>query len=330
MMKTRSPLRLLAPLALLLVARTGLAQAPPPPPATPPADAKPDESKTRFQRGVELFKEADFRSALVEFRRAYEINRNYKVLYNIGQTEYELQDYAAALRSFERYLQGGGAEIDPSRRAQVEDDLKKLAARVAKITIKSNAADAEVLVDDLVVGKTPLSEPVLVSIGRRKITLQKGGAVSAPRFVDLAGGDNLAVAVELAEPVAQRPGPTAPPVTTPVEPPPSPSRTGLWIGVGVTSALVVGTVITGVLAIGAHDDAETKLGTFGAKASDIADARSKTKTLALVTDILGGASIAMAGVTVVLGVTGGKGDSTAPKTATIGIGPRSIVLGGTF
>ncbi len=321
-MKTRTALLGLTA-ALAFLPRAALAQ----PPAAPASVDAGDESKTHFQRGVQLFRENDFRSALVEFRRAQEMSKSYKVLYNIGQTEYELQDYAGALRSFQRYLEGGGAEIEASRRAQVEDDLKKLAARVARVDIKSNAPGAEVLVDDLVVGRTPLEEPVLVSIGRRKVTLQKGGAVSPPRFVDLAGGDSVAVTIDLADAGAARPAPPPPPVAPP---PPAPSRTGLWIGVGVSSALVVGTVITGVLALGAKSDAEATLGTLGVKASDVSAARSKMKKLALATDILGGASIAMIGVTVVLGVTGGKGDAPAPKTATIGVGPGSLSVGGTF
>ncbi|MEO7328820.1 MAG: PEGA domain-containing protein [Minicystis sp.] len=325
-MKTR--LAFLGLATALFASRAALAQQPATPPASPPAADASDESKTHFQRGVQLFRENDFRSALVEFRRAQEMSKSYKVLYNIGQTEYELQDYAGALRSFQRYLEGGGAEIEATRRTQVEDDLKKLAARVARVEIKSNAGGAEVLVDDLVVGKTPLKEPVLVSIGRRKVTLQKAGVASPPHFVDLAGGDSVSVTVDLADASAVKPVPAP----TPIAPPPAaaPSRTGLWIGVGVSGALVAGTVITGVLALGARSDAETQLGTFGVKAADVSAARTKMKNLALVTDILGGASIAMIGVTVVLGVTGGNGDAPAPKTATIGVGPRSLSISGSF
>ncbi|MFT3766204.1 MAG: PEGA domain-containing protein [Minicystis sp.] len=322
-MKTKKTFCSLAA-AALLVSRAALAQQPP---APPPAEAAADEGKTRFQRGVQLFRENDFRSALVEFRRAYELTKNYKVLYNIGQTEYELQDYAGALRSFQRYLADGGAELEAARRTQVEEDIKKLGARVARIEIKSNAADAEVLVDDVVIGKTPLKDPVLVSIGRRKVTIQKGGLVSAARFVDLAGGDRIAVTVELAEPSAPKAplGPTAPP-----PPAPAPSRTGMWVSLAVTGALVAGTAVTGVMALGAHSDAEKQLGTLGVKASDVEAAHTKTRNLALVADILGGAALAMAGVTIALGVTSSKSDAPPPQTATIRIGPRGAALGLSF
>jgi hypothetical protein len=332
-MKKQTLLPRLAAAVLLLSVTPALAQQPPPAPpvapAAPAGDAAPvDEAKGHFQRGVQLFRESDFRAALVEFQRAFEMSKNYKVLFNIGQTQHELQDYAGALRSFQRYLEGGGAEIEAGRRAQVDDDLKKLQARVARLEIKSNAEGAEVLIDDVVVGKTPLKDPVLVSIGRRKVALQKGGQVSAARFVDLAGGDSIAVTVDLGDGGAARPpGPLAPP---PQPLPPPPSRTGMWASLAVTGVLLAGTAVTGALALGAHSDAEKTLGTLGVKAADVEAAHSKVKTLALVTDIFGGAAIAMAGVTIILGVTGGKGEPEAPRAARLTLGPRGVMVGGSF
>ncbi len=324
-MKPAQQLASLALAALLLSPALAAAQAAAPHPALVAAE----EGKAHFLRGVALFQEGDFRSALVEFRRAYELSHNYKVLYNLGQTDFELQDYAGARSSFQRYLAEGGGEIEAARRASVEEDIKKLGARVARVEIKANVADAEVLVDDVVVGKTPLKEPVLVSIGRRKITLQKGGAVSAPRFVELAGGDLAPVTLELAEgaPAVTGPAaPVAPPVV--VVAPASHPRTALWAGVGATGALTLGAVVTGVLALGAHSTAETDLGTLGIAASTVQSAHSKTATLALATDILGGAAIVMAGVTIALGVTS-KGDAQPPRAA-LTVGPRGALLSGRF
>jgi tetratricopeptide (TPR) repeat protein len=328
-MKPAPLLRSLALAALLLSPALAAAQAP-----APPTDAAVEAGKAHFVRAVSLFHEGDFRSALVEFRRAYDLSHNYKVLFNIGQTEYEVQEYAGALRSFQRYLAEGGAEIEAARRASVEDDIKKLTARVARVDVRANVEGAEVLVDDVVVGKTPLTEPVLVSIGRRKVTLQKGGVVSAARFVDLAGGDRTSVALELAEPGAT----AAPPPLAPVAPivataapaaTTSPPRTGTWVSLGVTGALTVGAVVTGVLALGAHSDAETKLATLGVSKSDVEAAHSKTAALALATDVLGGAAIAMAGVTLAIGLTGRK-SAAAPASAGLTLGPRGAALSGRF
>src|SRR5438105_150249 len=88
------PLRALGfrPLILavvLLGSGTALAQAPAPAPA-PAAAANPDEAAMRFKRGLELYEEQDFPNALIEFRRAYELQPSYKILYNLGQVCFQL------------------------------------------------------------------------------------------------------------------------------------------------------------------------------------------------------------------------------------------------
>jgi hypothetical protein len=300
-----------------------------------PGDAKaeaPDEGRDHFNRGVALFREGDYRAALVEFRRAYAISHNYKALYNIGQTEFEVQDYAGARTSFQKYLVEGGAEIEAGRRAEVEADVKKLDGRVAKIEIKTNADGADILLDDTVIGQAPLKEPLLVSAGRRKITVQKGALPPVTRFVEIAGGDASSVTIDLAataEPIAR--GAAAPPVAAAPVAPPSPPRTALWISLAGTGALTTGAVITGILALGAHGDAETKLATRGATATDIEAAHSKAATLGLVTDVLGGAAIVMGGLTIVLAATSGKGHVDAAKpAAALQLSPRGAVFTGRF
>src|SRR5580704_5653549 len=77
------------------------------------ADADPPDSPTKqaadhFDRGVAMYGEADYRAALVEFKKAYEIAPNAAVLYNLGQTYYQLQNYAEALSAFEQYIALGG------------------------------------------------------------------------------------------------------------------------------------------------------------------------------------------------------------------------------
>lgn len=321
----------LTPLLVGLVAASilstplaALAQPTPPTGARPEAPA--DEGRDHFNRGVALFREGDYRAALVEFRRAYAIRHNYKALYNIGQTEFEAQDCAGARTSFQKYLVKGGAEIEAGRRAEVEADVKKLDGRVAKIEIKTNADGdgADILLDDTVIGQAPLKEPLLVSAGRRKITVQKGALPPATRFVEVAGGDTSSVTIDLvmaAEPAARVGAPT-PVVAEPIAPPPA--RTALWISLAGTGALTTGAIITGILALGAHGDAETKLATRGATATDVEAAHSKAATLGLVTDALGGAAIVMGGLTIVLAATSGKGqvDAAKPAAALQSIGAR--------
>lgn len=213
-----------------------------------------DEGRKHFQTGVQYYKEGDYRAALIEFKRAYEAAPNYKVLYNLGQTNLELQDYAQALGSFQKYLVDGGKEIPKDRRQQVEGEIKKLEGRVAKVVVKSNIEGADILIDDVVVGKTPTEKPILVSAGRRKIAVVKPGTGQQARTIDIAGGDEQNLDLEIA--VQQQPtnppvdtgtgNSNPPPIVVTQNPPPATQPTGsgpstaTWIGIGVTAALGAG------------------------------------------------------------------------------------------
>ncbi len=138
--------------------------------AVPPSDTARALASGHFRRGVELFQEGAFRAALVEFQRAYEIAPDHRLLYNIGQTKLELQDYLGAAQSYEGYLSGGYLDIAPERRTAVEEALTALRERVASVDIAVNRKGAEVLIDDVKVGVAPLSTPVLINKYKRKRT----------------------------------------------------------------------------------------------------------------------------------------------------------------
>jgi Tetratricopeptide repeat len=302
------------------------------------------EGRSHFRRGVDFFKEGDFRAALVEFKRAYEIAPNYKLLYNLAQTSLELQDYASALRSFERYLSDGGRDVAATRRAQVEAEIEKLRRRVARIEVTTNVSDAEVFVDDVSVGRTPLPGPLAVSAGRRKISALKGG-LTAMRVVEVVGGDSTVVSLEIVEPSASVPVASARPseasrpsgglqsslVPSPVRAAPeAPSRNArLWIGITVTGALAAGTVATGILALSAKKDFDNAVGRYGVDPQTVSDERSKTRALALVTDLLGGATIVVGGVTILASV-GGKSSKERTRALRVNVTPGSLVATGTF
>jgi PEGA domain-containing protein len=162
-----------------------------------PPDVQAHAAATHFDRGVKLYEERDWRAALVEFQRAYAISPQYRVLYNVGQCLYQVEDYVGSLEAFEKYIAEGGAEIPQERREQVQSSIHELRGRVAHLRVVANVAGAEVTVDDAVAGTTPLAAPLLVSAGRRKIVARKPGRTEVVRFVDVAGEDSVDVALTL-------------------------------------------------------------------------------------------------------------------------------------
>ena len=218
-------------------------------PAAPAAGEANDsvgQARQHFMRGVKLYEEDDFRSALIEFNRAYELAPNWGVLYNIGQSYYQLRDYANGLRTLERYSREGGAQIAPDRRAQIEKEMAELRGRVAHVTLTANAEGAEITLDDASLGKTPLAEPALIGTGRHKLSIVKPGYVPLTKMVDIAGGDRLTIALDLTE--LPREGEQNPAAAATVAETPSHTPAYVVGGIGV-AGIVVGSIF-GILAIG--------------------------------------------------------------------------------
>jgi hypothetical protein len=311
--------------------------------AQPPASAQ-EEAGSRFRRGVELFKEADFRAALIEFRRAHELAPNYRVLYNIGQCHLELQDYAGALRAYQGYLEGGGKEVPSARRSSVEATIARLQTRVAQVDLKVNVPGAEVRVDDELLGTSPFTSPVLVSAGRRRFVAEKSGMPTAVKTLDVAGGDHIVVSLTLQEPPKNAPPPVvvmAPPSKERELAPPPPivvkeesNSSAIWIGWIATGVVAAGAVTTGVLALDAKKELDAQMAQYPGDQKAIDDASKRVKTMSIVTDSLAAAAIIGAGVSLYFTLSSGSSSSSssgqARGTTRVGVGPSRLLLEGTF
>jgi len=299
--------------ASLVVAPSARAHAdePEPPPSEPAANAPrsadpiAEQARAHHRRGLQLYDEGDYRLAVVELERAYEISRSYKVLFNIGQVYFQLNAYAKARRALEQYLRDGGAEIAEARRADVEKDLATLRTRTATLVVRSNVAGAEVTIDDAVVGKAPL-EGVLVDAGTRRVMLTSPGYMARTRDVTVAGGDVKTVAIELAE----------------VKPAVVVRTTGLpaativaWIATGVLAAGATG---TGIAANAAASTYETKRespipGSPEQARADLDRQRDLVSGLALATDVLAVSTIVAGGIALYLTLREKKTDPLPPR-----------------
>jgi len=285
------------------------------------ADESTKAAGQHFNHGVSLYNEADYRAALSEFKKAYEIAPNAAVLYNIGQTNLQLRNYAAALTYFERYQKEAGPSA--SHYQEVDQSLQNVRTRVGHVRVVTNEPGAEILVDDELVGKAP-QDKILVSIGTRKITVAKPGSPPQSRMVDIAANDTKEVSILFALATGNT-GPQNPPPTTP-PPPPEKSYVVPIILWSATGLLTAGAVTTGVIALNAQSslkDEENKLGTNRGRLDDL---HSRMQTFAITTDILGGVAILTAGAAAYFTFF------NSPKSDSVGlsIAPNGAVLHGQF
>ena len=296
------------------------------------ADPKIDEAKQHVQSGAQLYDENNFRGALVEFQRAYDLAPSYKILFNIAQVEMELQDYAGALKAYARYLREGGPDVPADRSAQVTTEIDRLKGRVGHVTVVT-AAGAEVLIDDVSVGFAPLPEPVAVNAGPHKVTVHTTGHDPVNRMFDVAGRQDVTAALGDAVPVAPVVVPPPSPPTAAATPHPTGPKSKLPIY--VAWSLAGGFAITaGVFALVTHSD-ESDLAslrnTYPVTANALESQRSKTARAAHLTDAFAAASLVTAGVALYLTLTRSHDPvSETSKAVLLQVGPGGVAVAGRF
>jgi hypothetical protein len=322
--------------------------------STETPDAKPAPSQedvkragSHFERGLQLYNDAEYRLALIEFERAYQLVPNYRVKYNIAQVSIQIGRYAHALRALEAYLEQGGDKISSERRTQVEADLKMLAGRTARVAVTSNVEGAEILLDDSVVAQTPLPDPLLIDAGEHRLMVRHRGYQPRTEQVTLAGGDELEVNLELvpikkADPVVivkevPNQQQTGPGVDRGVEEDEFPYATVGWVATGV---LAVGAVVSGVVGLTAKRELDSLAVPDPDQddnvRQDMDDAAKKAQTWFLVSDILTGTAVVAGAASLYLTLSGTDQAATpaARTSASIqlraGVGLNQLWLKGRF
>jgi hypothetical protein len=179
--------------------------------AAPPAVAQPqavvdvrtqlsDPAKHAWDAAKQLANAADYRGALVEFQRAYELSHNPRVLFNLGVTEKLLTHYARAVDAWDKELREGAGQLSPAELQELKNAITIVQQFVTTIEVSANEEGATLYVDDYAIGKTPFTGPVRIDVGKHVLKLSKDGFVDGIKPVDVASGQMTPVQFRI-EPV---------------------------------------------------------------------------------------------------------------------------------
>jgi hypothetical protein len=157
----------------------------------------PEAAQKAWDAAKQLAGANDFKGALVEFQRAYDVSQNPRVLYNVGITEKLLTHYARAVDAWERELREGAGKLTPAETAELKNAIAIVQQFVTTIDITANEPDATLSIDDYAVGKTPFAGPVRIDVGKHTLRLSKEGFVDATQSVDVASGARTPVTFRL-------------------------------------------------------------------------------------------------------------------------------------
>jgi hypothetical protein len=289
----------------------------------PSADAV-AEARIRYGRATQLFEEGNERGALLEFRRSYELTHEYRVLYNIAQVCYRLHDYVCSVASFEQYLARGGDEIPEARKRDVLANVAELSPRIGGIAIATSEPGAEVIIDDVSRGRTPLGAPVPLSEGEHRITVQKEGRFPIQRVVGITGGETSEATFTLESAstrVIVRENPAAPETRW---------TTLSFVGLGAAGALAIGAGVTAGLAVSSSNRL-SDTAYVDPPSDDVTSLRSRVRVLRTTADVLAAASVVTLGVTLLLTFTRDpRAASGRTPKVTVHAGLTGAAVRGTF
>ena len=261
-----------------------------------------DEATDAFNLGKELFKKEDYAAASEAFRDANQLRPNWRLLYNIGQSEAAAKRYGLALEAFEAYMAKGGDDIPMTRRDEVLIEIERMRLLVGELEITAPEG-AKVIIDDVFRGNTPLSGALLVAAGvEHQVILMKNNDYLFNQKVKVNGGATRAVNVEdtgeataeetpdeIVENVIDTPDTdtlddksteeTAYPIQKS-----HPLILPGWVTTGVGAAVLVGGAVTGAMALSLNKDLDQTCKN-GCPPSEV-DKEERLDTLVLSTNIL--------------------------------------------
>jgi hypothetical protein len=202
-------------------------------------DTSTAEARKRFQEGVKLFDDKKYDQARSAFLQAYALKKHPDILLNLAQCEVAGGQPLEASRHFRDFLRDPATSTHP-KRVEAERGLAEARLRLGRVQVRVDAAEAEIFVDEVRVGVSPLPEPYDVSPGNHLVEARLGTrnvtkSVNAPAGhivpVDMRFG-NVQVTPPPPPPPSPKPTddppptppPTAPTTTAPPPPPPPPQN----------------------------------------------------------------------------------------------------------
>lgn len=157
----------------------------------------PDPARHAWDTAKQLADASDYRGALVEFQRAYDLSQNPRVLYNVGVVEKLLTHYARAVSAWEREVTEGAGKLSPGEVVELKNAIAIVQQFVTTIDVTASESGATLLIDDFPVGKTPFSGPVRIDVGRHALRLTKESFADATQQVAVAAGQTTPVTFKL-------------------------------------------------------------------------------------------------------------------------------------
>ena len=155
------------------------------------------EAAEAYKSAVLVFQDGDRAGALQKFKRAYELSRDPRLLWNMAACEKELRHYARAAALVDQYLSDGADRLTSDDRTAATQTQTALRDYYSAVTLEGLPPGAKVSIDAEVSGTAPLSQPITLDLGRHEIRVEAPGYQPDARVLDVPGASPVKVHITM-------------------------------------------------------------------------------------------------------------------------------------
>lgn len=160
-------------------------------------EARKEQARVHFERGIALSDEEAWDAALVEFARSRELFPSRGNTKNLALSLRKLQRFDEALDMYERLL-SEISNLSAQDKAFADKEIDELKKRVGVIEIQAEAG-ASVTIGSRTRGTTPLPGGIRLSAGSHVVRVYKEGYVPFETRVDVLGGQTAKLDAKLVQ-----------------------------------------------------------------------------------------------------------------------------------
>lgn len=162
-------------------------------------------ARKRFAEGVAAADAGNYEAARLAFQQAYALKPHPSALRNLGEAELMTGRYLDAVRHLTEFVRDTTFG-SPQDREHAKKALLRAQAKVARLLVDVDVADADITVDGESIARSPaMAEPVYVEAGRRIVRIQKEGYQLYEQAEVLEPGRTTHLRITLKPNVVERP-----------------------------------------------------------------------------------------------------------------------------
>jgi hypothetical protein len=155
------------------------------------------QARADYDAGKTLASDGDFAGALIKFTGAYDQSNDVRLLWNVAFCEKNLRHYSKVITTLRRYLAEGAGTLTDKDRKDAQDLVEVLQPFTTNATFLVSEDGAQILVDESLVGVSPLHAPVVLDIGERRLRVVKEGFRPYERTLPVGGSATVNIDVKL-------------------------------------------------------------------------------------------------------------------------------------